>query len=385
MVYVRIKKLSVVLVCAILFSGLVVGKAEIALAAKNGEELKKQGTTIDKKIKEVKQQKKVEKRKLEYARRQSNKLKKEEKEEKKEYEDLMSAINSIKREEELLNKAISEAKARCEEQEKKLQVRIRAIYKNSNMSYVRAVAESKSFADLMGKFKIIAKISKADKELLESINNDRLDIEFKKRQKEIERDSTAKKASETKRNMERIKTSRAKVNDSMELLKKKLDRLERQEDELIKQSSELSKKIRELQGSSVKCQAGKMLWPLPSSKRITSPFGTRIHPIFKTKKTHHGIDIGAKMGSSILAAKNGKVIIAGWQGGYGNVIIIDHGGGITSVYAHCSKLIAKVGQNVKMGEVIAKVGSTGYSTGPHLHFEVRKNGTVVNPLNYTSM
>ena len=293
-------------------------------------------------------------------------------------------MDLIKREEKLLDKAISEAEARCNEHKKKLQIRIKAIYKSSNMSYVKVLAESKSITDFIEKVEIISRMCKADKELLESINNDKLDIEFKRRQKEIERDTKEKKAKETKRNMERIRTSRAKVNNNMAELKKKLAKLEKQEDELIRKSNELASKILELQGSSTKCQAGKMMWPLPSSRRITSPFGTRVHPIFKTKKTHHGIDIGAKSGSLILAAKDGKVIIAGWQGGYGNVVIIDHGGGITTVYAHCSKLIAKVGQKVKMGEVIAKVGSTGYSTGPHLHFEVRENGVVKNPLNYTS-
>ena len=368
------------LACMMLVSGLAVCRVDAA----NSVDIKKQEKAIDKRIKEVKEKKKAQKRKLEDAKRKSNKLRKEERAEKREYQNLLTAMNAIKREEELLNRAINEAEKRCEKQKKKLQSRIKAMYRNSNVLYVKAIAESKSFADLLGKVRVIARVSKADKDLLESINNDKLDIEFKKRQKEIERDSAAKKASEARRNIERIRISRSKVDDSRKEYEKKLRDLDRQQKDLEKESNKLAQKIRQLQGNHTKCQAGKMLWPLPSSRNITSPFGTRIHPIFKTKKTHHGIDIGAGMGSSIVAAKDGKVIIAGWQGGYGNAVIIDHGGGITTVYAHCSKLLVRVGQNVRMGEVIAKVGSTGYSTGPHLHFEVRKNGAVVNPLNYTS-
>ena len=380
MICVKTRKRCVVIALAILLSGLAMGSIDVA-ANNNGQKAQDLNTII----KEIKKQKSAEERKLEDSKRKSNRLKTEERREERNYDNLVKTMDSIKREEALLDKAIEEATARCDEQRKKLQVRIRAVYKNANMSYVKAIAEAKSLADFAGRVEIISRISKADRELLESINNDRLDIEFKKRQKEAERDNAARKANEAKRNIERKKISRAKVDDSIAALRKKLARLESQENELIKKSNELTKDIRALQGNFTKCQPGKMLWPLPSSKRITSPFGTRIHPIYKTKKTHHGIDIGANSGSSILAAKDGKVIIAGWQGGYGNAVIIDHGGGITTVYAHCSKLIAKKGQYVKMGDLIAKVGSTGISTGPHLHFEVRKNGTVVNPLDYTNM
>lgn len=127
---------------------------------------------------------------------------------------------------------------------------------------------------------------------------------------------------------------------------------------------------------------GKVAWPCPASSRITSQYGYRI--LFGVRDFHTGIDIGASTGTNIVAAESGTVILAsyGWNGGYGNYIIINHGNGLTTRYAHASKLYVSVGQSVSRGQVIAAVGSTGNSTGPHLHFEVRQNGSHKNPLNY---
>ena len=123
-------------------------------------------------------------------------------------------------------------------------------------------------------------------------------------------------------------------------------------------------------------------------KYLSSPYGWRVHPIFKKKKFHSGVDLACAMGTPIKAANNGKVIYAGWYGGYGKVVIIDHGKingrQISTLYAHMSSIKAAVGQNVARGQVIGNVGSTGYSTGPHLHFEVRVNGKTDNPFNYIS-
>jgi len=127
-----------------------------------------------------------------------------------------------------------------------------------------------------------------------------------------------------------------------------------------------------------------MTWPAPGYTRVTSPFGYRIHPILKTKKLHTGIDVGIALGKDIVAAQSGTVIYSDWLGGYGKVIMIDHGGGIVTLYAHNSKLVVSEGDKVKRGQVVSKCGSTGMSTGPHLHFEVRENGKYVDPIKYVS-
>ena len=124
------------------------------------------------------------------------------------------------------------------------------------------------------------------------------------------------------------------------------------------------------------------LWPCPSSKRITSGFGKRAQPTAGASTNHKGIDIGASYGASIIAAAGGRVTTATYSSSAGNYIVISHGNGLSTVYMHCSALYVSAGQTVSAGQSIAAVGSTGYSTGNHLHFGVIKNGSYVNPLGY---
>ena len=125
-------------------------------------------------------------------------------------------------------------------------------------------------------------------------------------------------------------------------------------------------------------------WPCPSSSRITSNFGDRESPTEGASSNHKGIDISASTGADIIAAADGEVVISTYSYSAGNYIMLDHGGGVSTVYMHCSKLLVGVGEKVTKGQVIAKVGSTGYSTGSHLHFGIRSGGTYVNPRSYVS-
>ena len=128
----------------------------------------------------------------------------------------------------------------------------------------------------------------------------------------------------------------------------------------------------------------KFTWPCPASSRITSTFGSRTSPTEGASSNHKGIDIGAPTGTNIVASAAGTVVVSTYSYSAGNYVMINHGGGVYSVYMHASKLLVSVGETVKQGQVIAKVGSTGYSTGPHLHFGIRVNGTYVNPRQYVS-
>ena len=126
---------------------------------------------------------------------------------------------------------------------------------------------------------------------------------------------------------------------------------------------------------------GSISMPIPGAT-ITSSFGPRVHPVYGTTRMHNGIDFRGATGTPIQAAADGTVLFSGVRGGYGNAIVIDHGGHLSTLYGHQSQLLVAYGETVSRGQVIGRVGSTGLSTGPHLHFEVRLNGTPVNPLNY---
>ena len=127
---------------------------------------------------------------------------------------------------------------------------------------------------------------------------------------------------------------------------------------------------------------GAMKWPIPGYTTVTSEYGMRVHPITGAYKLHTGTDIGAPMGADFVSAAKGVVIKATMNPAYGNMVIIDHGGGVQTLYAHGSEILVQVGQEVEAGTPVLKVGSTGYSTGPHAHFEIRINGQTVNPLEY---
>jgi murein DD-endopeptidase MepM/ murein hydrolase activator NlpD len=154
-------------------------------------------------------------------------------------------------------------------------------------------------------------------------------------------------------------------------------------DELEAMSRKMESEIRDIQKKTqTSLGTGKYIWPTVPAYKITSGFGSRLHPILKKYRYHSGVDIAAPKGTPIVAADNGVVIFSGVKGGYGRTVMIDHGLGYSSVYGHTSVLLVSKGQKVKQGQRIALVGSTGLSTGPHLHFEIRKSGVPQNPKKY---
>lgn len=195
-----------------------------------------------------------------------------------------------------------------------------------------------------------------------------------------------------------INNQRATIQSSIQTNKMMIERLnkdknyyERMEEELARQSSSIQNMIASLskktsQSGTQQIVVSSKTFLKPISGPITSPFGYRIHPIFKKRIFHSGIDIGGPNGGAIRASNDGKVIYSGWYGGYGKVVILDHGiidgKPITTLYAHMSTILVSNGQFVKKGQTLGKEGSTGYSTGPHCHFEVRVNGKPTNPLSY---
>ncbi|MEM1241561.1 MAG: peptidoglycan DD-metalloendopeptidase family protein [Cyanobacteria bacterium P01_H01_bin.26] len=165
-------------------------------------------------------------------------------------------------------------------------------------------------------------------------------------------------------------------------LKDNRSALEAAQAQLVRDSESLANLIRQRVAAASGIILGTGQMSFPSGGRITSGFGSRVHPVLGYRRFHAGVDFGAPHGTRITAADSGKVIFSGWYGGYGNSVIVDHGGGLTTLYAHASRLTVSEGQSVVKGQAIAAVGSTGLSTGPHLHFEVRRNGNPVDPMGF---
>ena len=268
-----------------------------------------------------------------------------------------------------------------------LQQRVWAMYENGEVSYLKLLLNSNGIVDFLKRYELVNSMIEADKELIAELTELSKQIEIEKQ--ELENDKVVVEAAKKQEAAEQKKlaTSRSAKESRFKLLEKDAKELQKQLDREREESERLEQELKNLSKTStvVYDSSTSFIWPLPkTSKKITCQYGYRTHPVTGVKNSFHtGVDIGnAPTGTDIYAVKSGKVITAGWNTAYGNRVIIDHGNGITTMYAHASKLLVKVGDTVTQGQVIAKVGSTGYSTGPHLHFEVRKDGASQNPKNY---
>lgn len=366
------------------FVSIVVGMSlMLPVSADNLTDVQNQKKSVDKKISDINKEKKNEEKKLKSIKEQKEELEAAQKREKQEYDELLSQIEELSQSIAELDKSIEASEKEYNEKMELLKTRLRVMYENSDFTYIDALAESKSVVDFLERLELISTISKKDKEIIESVKQVKRDISFKKQLAVGEKKEVQVKADESLETINNLTATRANLDNQIKEINARLKKLEEEEDKLVKQSNALVNQIKNLQKKGAYA-GGSMTWPCPSSSTISSYYGNRLHPILKKYKMHTGIDISAKQGASIVAANKGTVIMAGWQSGYGYTVVVDHGGGITTLYAHCSKLLVSVGQSVNAGETIAKVGSTGMSTGPHLHFEVRKNGATTNPLNYVS-
>ncbi len=262
--------------------------------------------------------------------------------------------------------------------------RIKDIYENGSVSYLEVILDSEDFGDLLDRFEYMKAIVEQDSKLLEEIETKQAEI----RQKKAELAAKRAKIEDLKASTEEAKQeNEVQKEEHARMLDKAKDDLAKFTDEIDKLEEAESRKmadiirLRQLQDTKPMGK-GVMLWPAPGHSRISSPYGWRTHPILRVKKFHRGIDIPAPTGSAVKAAQTGKVIFSGWMNGYGNVIVLDHGGQVSTLYAHLSQRNVNVGSSVEKGDIIAEVGSTGRSTGPHLHFEVRQGGEPVNPVPY---
>ncbi len=297
------------------------------------------------------------------------------------YNSLVSNLSSMERQ---LNAAVLEFKSIDSE----MKSRISQVYKHQRRGMFELILSANDVNTLMDMFYFEKIVIQNDYKRMQSVKAKADEIVALKAQ--VEKQKRYVEAS-----IRDIKTQRATIQGSIAENKSMIQRLqkdkayyERTEKELARQSESIQNMIagvtKKSGPSSVKVSSTGFIYPI--SGRISSPFGWRTHPIFKSRIFHSGIDIAGPNGGAIKASNDGKVIFSGWYGGYGKVVILDHGvingQPITTLYAHMSAINVSNGQVVKKGQTIGREGSTGYSTGPHCHFEVRVNGKPTNPLNY---
>lgn len=265
-------------------------------------------------------------------------------------------------------KAIEKKQKEMQEREDNLNERLKVMYKNGSIGFVDVLLGSGSISEFVSNLEIIQKIYKNDMETLETLEREYDELEATKKALQEKKASLAAQKDELAAEQKELESKKAALKAEEDALKAEADRL----------TSEILKMI----DTSSAYVGGTFIWPCPASTYITSSFGNRLHPTLKQWLFHTGVDIGCSSGKDIIAAASGKVILAEYYGGYGNCVMLDHGGGIVTLYGHASKLCVSKGDVVTQGQVIAKVGSTGRSTGPHLHFEVRENGEYINPMSY---
>ena len=273
-----------------------------------------------------------------------------------------------------------------EENEELLAERLVVLYEKGETSFLDLLFNSSSLTDFLSNYYMLEQIVEADTELLESIEAEKTEVE--NTQKSLEEQKANLKILKAKREqtyvtMQNNKTVQQsylnQLSDSEKELQQKIEEY-KAEEERIENLIRLAAN-QEYNGTYT---GGVMAWPVAKSGTyITSDYGIREHPIQGVVKQHTGIDIGnAGFGAPVIAAADGVVTMASYYGGYGNCVMINHGNGISTLYGHGQKILTTVGTEVKKGDLIMEVGSTGNSTGPHLHFEVRVNGSPVNPKQY---
>ena len=279
---------------------------------------------------------------------------------------------------------LAKKKAEVEQRKKVYSQRLRQIYINGQVNYLDVLLGAKDFGDFSSRMYLLQKIVSSDIAMLQQLQKD--EAEIKSRQEQLDAEMKEIKSTKAELEAKRARANKLKEQRSYMLYKAQEEEQQSQSEyeRLLAISENITAMLRNMEssggGSSSSGGTGRFMWPCRGE--ITSYFGWRTHPIFGTTKYHSGMDIAVDYGTPIMAADSGTVIYSGWLGGYGYAVMIDHGSGLVTLYAHNQSLNVYEGQYVTKGTCIAYAGSTGYSTGPHCHFEVRLHGEVTEPLNY---
>ena len=276
------------------------------------------------------------------------------------------------------------------EREDYLSQRLNQIYRDGEPSIFDVLLMSTSLTDFLTRYDLMERVAINDAGLLTDLRLAKADLEAQKTELEAQKAELESAKAGLEEEKAVVQGKRGELNQQWSSqnrmsreLKADLALTEEAEDELEALSKQLEKFIAEIQSKYKEAYmgSGTMRWPVPGWIRISSPFGYRIHPIYKTNRFHSGIDIPANAGTPVIAADKGNVIMATTYGGYGKTVILDHGGGVATQYSHLSSINVSLGDTVAKGDKVGGVGTTGLSTGNHLHFQIMINGVAVDPLN----
>ena len=291
------------------------------------------------------------------------------------------------------------AQERLQSREKVFYKRVRNIYINGRLSYLDVVVGSKDFSDFANRMEMLKRILQADMELINTIKTEREEIASKKAKLEADRAKVLELEKVAQEKQTIINQKKAERQAVLERAMNDRDTADRAYNELMASSASITAMLQQRAaeraaaaaaasqgggggGATTTWVQGTGQLAAPVNAPITSDFGWRIHPIYGTSRLHAGTDFGVDEGTPVHAADGGVVVEAGWISGYGYTVIIDHGNGMSTLYAHNSDVAVSPGQTVSKGQVVSYSGNTGGSTGPHLHFEVRINGEPTDPMGY---
>ncbi len=285
-----------------------------------------------------------------------------------EIDQLQGSLDEKQKEIEQAQADIEQTLQDIEEREEGLNTRLRTMYKNGSVGYLDVLLGSNSISEFFTNLEMIQRIYKNDQDTLATLEKQQKELEEKQAALEVQQKELAEQ--------------KAQAEEKQQAMKADQEALQAELDKLNAEADRVSSEIAAMQDSEKVYEGGTFLWPT-NTTYITSYFGYRIHPVTGIYTGHTGIDIGCSYGSPVYAAADGTVIIASNSyGGYGVAVVIDHGSGISTLYGHNDHVNVSVGQKVSKGDVIASSGNSGVSTGPHLHFEVRINGSYVDPMQY---
>lgn len=297
---------------------------------------------------------------------------------------IVNLQNNISKTEEEIQKAEENYK----KQKKLLDDRLITMYEAGTTEYLDVVLSSKTITEFLSNYYLLSILADSNVDFLDTIEKQKKIIEEQKNELENQKNQVNTSKEEKEKAAIILENTRVMKNTYASQLTDQEKQIQSEIDAYQAQLNQLEAEIQAITANSLIINpnyiGGEMLWPVPGYTKLSSTFKMRVHPITGVYKLHTGIDIPAPIGTNFLAANEGIVVKASYNTAYGNMVMVDHGGGVSTLYAHGDKIMVTLGQTVKKGDVVLQTGNTGNSTGPHAHFEVRINGTPVDPLPYVT-